>query len=75
MSRDAALMAKLIESAGAKGNRRARRWLKALTRDKGNPARATKDGRLAVPVPDKVEALLTRPWLDWPTPDPLRRRP
>lgn len=74
MSRDAFLIEKLVERATAMGNRRARRWLKALARDKGNPAKARADGRLGLPSGDALDTLLTRPWMDWPTPDNLRRR-
>ncbi len=74
MSSDATLIAALIERATALGNRRARRWAKALVRDARNPATARTDGRLSLPGGDAVDTLLTRPWMDWPTPDKLRRR-
>ena len=64
----------LTARAEALGERRARHWAKALVRDARNPARGGEDGRLTLSTPDAVDSLLTRPWLNWPTPDPLRRR-
>ena len=79
MSRDAAVITALITHATATGNRRARRWVKALARDKGNPATLRIDGRLGLPSGDALDTLLTRPWMNWPSPQPfgpdrLRRR-
>ena len=74
MSRDAALIARLIKQVEETGNRRARRWVKALTRDKRNPAKARHNGQMALPAEDLVATLLDKPWLNWPTPERLRRR-
>jgi hypothetical protein len=74
----------LTARAEAMGADRARRLAKALAADTRNPATAREDGRLGLSVPDPVDTLLTRPWLNWPSPnpigpkrfgpDPLRRR-
>lgn len=53
---------------------RARAWAKALADDPANSAQGRADGRLSLPTSDRVDALLTRPWLNWPTPERLRRR-
>ena len=54
--------------------RRARVWASALAADPANPARGKADGRLALSTPSKLDAILSRPWLTWPTPEALRRR-
>ena len=64
----------LTARAEAMGERRARAWAKALANDPANPLRGREDGRLTLPTPDRVDSLLSRPWLNWPTPDRLRRR-
>lgn len=73
------LIAALTRRAEALGAQRARRLAKALAADTRNPVTAREDGRLRLSVPDAVDTLLTRPWLNWPSPQPfgpdrLRRR-
>jgi hypothetical protein len=64
----------LTARAEAMGEQRARQWAAALGADNRNPATISDDGRLRLSAPDRVETLLSRPWLNWPTPERLRRR-
>ena len=66
-------IAALTRRADAMGQARAREWADAIAANPDNPARRADDG-LGLSVTDRVEALLSRPWLNWTLTDRQRRR-